>query len=105
MWRTQAIIDLLLGDLGGLRDGNAEALARARRRAAWVVAFDWLAIVVLIGLQERGAGHFSLGATQQTLFTIGILVVAVHSGFRLAQVYQLRNLEKLIAELEERRSE
>lgn len=103
MWRTKAILDLLIGDLGGLREGNAEDLARARRKATWVVAFDWLAILVLVGLHGRGESQLSLGATEQTLFTVGILAVAVHSGYRLAQVHKLRAIERLVAELEERR--
>ena len=105
MWRTQAILDLLLGDLGGLPEGDTEALIRARRKGAWVVAFDWLAILVLVMLHDRGGSQLSLGATEQTLFTIGILAVAVHSGYRLAQVRQLGTIQRLVAELEERRGE
>lgn len=103
MWRTQAIIDLLLGDLGGLPEGDTEALARARRKGAWVVGFDWLAIFVLIALESRDASPFILGATEQTLFTIGVLVVAVHSGYRLAQLHKLRAIARLVSELDERR--
>ncbi len=105
MWRTQAIVDLLLGDLGGLPRGNTESLARARRKGAWVVAFDWLAILVLVAFQERGESQWPLGAGEQTLLTVGILAVAVHSGYRLAQVHKLRTIERLVAELEKRRGE
>ena len=105
MWRTQAIIDLLVGDLGGLRESGVGALRRARRKATWMVALDWLAIALILGLQDLAATRLSLGATEQTLLTIGVLAVAVHSGFRLAQIHQLRNLERLVSELEERRGE
>ena len=36
---------------------------------------------------------------------LGILAVAVHSGYRLAQIHKLRAIERLAAELEERRGE
>lgn len=102
MWRTQAILDLLVGDLGGVAEGDPESLARARRKGAWIVAFDWLAILVLIAVQDGGAAPWVLGANEQTLFTVGILAVAVHSGYRLAGVHKLRTIERVVAELEER---
>ena len=105
MWRTQAILDLLLGDLAGLHEGDSVALTRARRRGTLIVALDWLAIVVLVVFQDRGESHLSLGPGEQTLFTLGILVVAAHSGYRLAQVHKLRTIERIARDLEERRSD
>lgn len=105
MWRTQAILDLLLGDIGGVTDGNKESLARARRKGAWVVAFDWAAILILVGTQGRTGAHLALSDGEQTLFTFGLLVVAVHSGYRLAQVHKLRSIERVVNDLEERRGE
>jgi len=104
MWRTQAILDLL-GDLAGLSEGDLEGLARLRRKASWVVALEWLAIVILVVSYDRAESQLSLGAGEQTLFTVGILAVAVHSGYRLAQVQQLRTIERLASEVEKRRGD
>jgi len=102
MWQSKAVVSLLLEEIGSLPDGNLAALAAARRRATFVVALEWLAIVVLIVLQDRGVSMLTLGATEQTVFTVGILVVAVHSGFRLGQLDKLRALERLVAEISAR---
>ena len=95
MWRTEAMLALLYEDVAGLpRDetetaaGRAEGLARARRRALIVVVLDWLAILVLV-LFGQGA-LLSLGPSQQTAFTLAILAVATHAGFRLGQLEKLR---------------
>ena len=69
---------------------RAEALRRARRRALIVVALDWAAIVTLALLGERAAPTMTLGATEDTVFTLALLAVAVHSGFRLGQLEMLR---------------
>ena len=102
MWRTRAIISILLEDVAGLPPGDDEALSRALRRGAWVVAIDWLAIVTLVLLHDRGIAQLTLGASEQTVFTAGILAVAVHSGFRLGQLEKLRAIRRVRAELEER---
>jgi len=92
---------MLLEKIGGL-PADDESLARARRRGAWIVAIDWLAIVVLIVLHDGAAPQLTLSDSEQTIFTVGILVVAAHSGFRLGQLEKLRAIQRLRAELEER---
>ena len=77
---------MLLTEVGGLPPDDDEALSRAQRKGAWVVAIDWLAIVVLIVFHDAGIAQLTLGGSEQTLFTVGILAVAVHSGFRLGQL-------------------
>jgi hypothetical protein len=104
MWRTQAVRSMLLEDIGGLPPDDPEALTRARRRALVMVALDWAAILVLVLLHD-GVGSQLAIAGEQTLFTLGILAVATHSGFRLAQLHKLRAIARVCEELEERRSE
>lgn len=102
MWRTRAVLSLLHEEIAGLplaeqetagHQANphpANALQRARRRALMVVALDWAAIVVLVLVGERALPLLNLGATEHTVFTLAILAVAVHSGFRLGQLEKLR---------------
>lgn len=102
MWRTQAVVSMLLEDIGGLESADAGALRRARRRGRFVVALDWLAIGLLVLLHDGPAPQLTLRGGEQTLFTLGVLAVAVHSGFRLAQLHKLAGLARLRRELEER---
>ncbi len=95
---------MLIEDVGGLAADDPEALARARRRAIVMVAFDWAAIVILV-LLYGGEGSQLTFAGEQTLFTLGMLAVAAHSGFRLAQLQKLRSIARLCEELEDRESE
>lgn len=97
MWRTRAVLSLLHEEIAGLPRAApesaleaAEALGRARRRAALVVALDWLAILILVLFGERGAPALTLGPAESTVFTLALLAVAVHSGFRLGQLEKLR---------------
>lgn len=105
MWRKAAIQYMLLDDLCSLPAGaNDDAstslrLRKARRRARLVVAIDWLALLVLFLLRSRAEPWLELGPTEESIFTIGVLVVAVHSGFRLAQLDKLRRVTRLIEEL------
>jgi hypothetical protein len=97
MWRTRAVLSLLHEEIAGLpgdtaetAETRAEALGRARRRALIVVLLDWAAIVALTLLGERVAPTLTLGPTEDTVFTLALLAVAAHSGFRLAQLQTLR---------------
>jgi hypothetical protein len=96
MWRTRAVLSLLHEEIAGLPrdeaetpDERAETMARARRRALIVIALDWLAILVLVLLGERAPTPLTLGPSEHTVFTLAILAVAAHSGFRLGQVEKL----------------
>ena len=109
MWRTRAVLSLLHEEIAGLPRGDAddgaagdgvaedgvgdrwaEAMARARRRALTVVALDWLAILVLVLFGEHALLALSLGPAEGTVFTLAILAVATHAGFRLGQLEKLR---------------
>ena len=111
MWRTRAVLSLLHEEIAGLprteaaavhpasedrtserRAGDdwSEAMGRARRRALIVVAVDWLAILVLVLFGDRALPALSLGPSEATVFTLAILGVATHAGFRLGQLEKLR---------------
>jgi hypothetical protein len=116
--RYRAIRSLLVEDVAGLRLGSpddppdesppggsaepAEALEAARledeeqalrhaeRRALLVVGLDWLALAVLFVLRDTAAPFLPFDPTVDTVFTLGILAVAIHSGFRLGQLEKYR---------------
>lgn len=97
MWRTRAVLSLLYEDVAGLpreeeatAERRAETMSRARRRALIAVAIDWAAIVVLVLVGDGTAPMLTLGPAERAVFTVAILVVAVHSGFRLGQIEKLR---------------
>jgi hypothetical protein len=106
MLRNQAIEDLLLDDVAQLRrsaetgpERRAE-LAKARQRALLVAIVDWVALVVLFALRDPLSSFLSLGASEETVFTLAVLAVAVHSGFRLGQWEKLRAVEAAVESLE-----
>lgn len=78
-----------------------EALDRAHRRGVVVAALDAAAIVVLLLLRENDR-FLVLGRTGEAIFSLGVLVVAVHFGYRLAQVMTIGTVRRLHAELTER---
>ena len=97
MWRTHAVLSLLYEEVAGLPQGElesdeerGEAMERVRRRAGIVVALDWAAIVFLVIFGERTLPTLTFGPTPHVVFTLAILAVAVHSGFRLGQLEKLR---------------
>lgn len=109
MWRTDAILTDLAGDVAGLRlpaDRTRpelfSALSDAVRRAKRVVALDWLAIVVLLASREPAGRLLETSASIDLVFALGVLAVAVHSGFRLGQIEKLRAVERLAGELDQR---
>lgn len=106
MWRTRAVLSLLHEEIAGLPYNEAdtpeqrsEAMDRARRRALIVIALDWAAIVALVLLGDHGLPPLTLGAAEGTVFTLAILAVAVHSGFRLGQLSNLRAVARAGARL------
>ena len=121
MLRIKAVRSLLL-DLAGLReveDAGPEAdddrtlserdedravaqrdeLDRARKKAVGAVLIDTAAIVALFLVRDRSREFLPTGRDIGTVFTIGILVVAVHLGFRLAHAMWLRSVERVWDEL------
>jgi len=79
-----------------------EALERARRRAVLMIAFDAAAIAVLFALRDPAAPFLPLGPQVETVFTLGVLAVAVHLGLRLGQYLTYRNVARVWEELLER---
>ena len=109
MWRTRAMLSLLHEEIAGLPheeadtlEQRAESMDRARRRAWIVIALDWLAIVVLVLFGERTLPLLTLGPSEHTVFTLAVLIVAVHSGFRLGQLEKLRTVARAGERLAER---
>jgi hypothetical protein len=115
MLRLRAIRALLVEEVGGLRSTAAagetpeaaagrerEGLARAARRALFFVVLDLAAVAALFALREPAQAFLRPGATEEGIFTLGVLVVVAHAGYRFAQYRHLRTLARLHAELGER---
>lgn len=116
MWRTRAVIAMLVEDVAGLPrlpsaaevDAESEVppeiepLERAMRRARLVVVVDCLALLVLFVFRDPSRPFLPFEPTIETVFTLGVLAVAAHAGFRLAQLQQLRSVQRLCTELRER---
>lgn len=116
MIRLRAVRSLLVEEVGEVRaetaaeDNLAEAeleerqraaIEKARRRAALVAALDLVAILVLFALRPRGLPFLVLEGTEQGLFTLAVVVVAVHAGFRLGQRQKLGAVRRALDSLPE----
>ncbi len=66
-----------------------------------MVGLDWLALAALFLLRDRGAAFLPMDPTIETVFTLGVLVVAVHSGFRLGQLEKYRAVSRTYEDLME----
>ena len=116
MWRTRAVVSMLVEDIAGLgplgpedREGEdspahpeSEALSRAMRRATLVVAVDCLAILILFLFRDQTRPFLAANQTVETVFTFGVLAVAAHAGFRWAQLERFRTVQRLCDDLRER---
>jgi hypothetical protein len=80
MLRKRAIRSLLVEQVAGLR----------LREALLMVGLDWIALAVLFLLRDRGATFLPMDGTIETVFTLGVMIVAIHSGFRLGQLEKYR---------------
>ncbi|HVS16856.1 MAG TPA: hypothetical protein VMV46_23330 [Thermoanaerobaculia bacterium] len=83
------------------REDQREEIAQARRRATFVVVLDAAAVALLLFLRDPARGFLVIGRSEEALFTLGILLIAGHLGFRLAQLLVLRNLERAWEDLPE----
>lgn len=83
------------------RQRERQALDGARRRAFLVAALDGVALAVLFLLRQDDR-FLVLSRGEETLFTLGVLVVAVHLGFRLAHAMTAGTVRRLYDELAER---
>lgn len=117
LFRTRAVERILLEDLAGLRndgtpggeasdapdeDDSRDRLAAARRKAVLVIALDWAALLILLFARARSAEIFSFGPTEESIFAVGILAIAVHSGFRLGQLEKYDAIRRVLEELDMR---
>lgn len=83
-----------------LREEEQEqALRDAERKAKLVVALDWTALAVLFVLRDTGEAFLPFGPTTDTIFTLGVMAVAIHSGFRLGQLEKLRAVARMYERL------
>lgn len=114
MLRIRAVQEMLVGDVAGVRvperdEGTpaeraadlAYEMERARKKALAMAVLAWMAIAALLATHGRSAGFLSLEGTDAA-FTVGILLLAVFSGFRLGQWYHYRAVERVLEELSER---
>ncbi len=91
MLRIEAVEELLFENVARLRVAADDAeerryqLWRARQRALLIAVLDWLAIAVLFFWRDPLADFLTLGPGEESVFTVAILAIAVHSGFRLGQ--------------------
>lgn len=120
MWRTRAIVTTLIEDVAALPartysaddDGavqppispsrGLELLEKARKRAKLTVAVDWIALFVLFAFRDRSEVFLASGPSVEVVFTLGVLAVAVHSGFRLGQLEKLSAVKLVCEEILER---
>lgn len=124
MWRTKAVISMLVEDVAELRIADSpdatsaepragvraerprmEALIKARRRAILVSLVDGIAIVILLAFHSRSKPFLPFGPTTDTVFTLGVLAVAMHSGFRLGQARIYKAVSRVCEELLERQGD
>jgi len=112
VFRTRAVRKLLLEDIAGIsqQDGEDEPEAddsravveRAKRRALLVVILDWTALLVLVLARARSGEAFAIGPNEESIFSLGLLAIAVHSGFRLGQLEKLHAVGRSLDDLAER---
>lgn len=81
-----------------------DELERASRKALGMVVLCWTAIVVLFLTHENPDRFLSFRGIE-TVFTLGILVIATYAGFRLGQWEKYRAVTRAVEELAERQGE
>jgi hypothetical protein len=116
MLREPAVRSLLLEDVCNLPKadetdaenpsaaGTDPRLLKALRRAVLVITGDWVALLALFLLRSSDRAWIPLGPTEDSIFTLGILAISVHSGFRLGQLEKLRSVSRALEDLRERAS-
>ena len=113
MWRTRAVVTMLVEDVARLdlprteesespEAPETEVLDKAIRRSRLVVVVDCLALLILFLFRDPARSFLPVNQTVETVFTFGVLAVAVHAGFRWAQLDGLRSVRHLCAELRQR---
>ena len=108
VWRTRAIRSFLVEDVAALRPAEEtavearRALQAASRKGRGVAGFDLAALLVLIWVRSATPPVLELGRSAEALFSLGLLAIAVHCGFRLGQLEKYRAVERTLDELERR---
>jgi hypothetical protein len=72
-----------------LEQRQRAAIEAARGRAAQAAAVGLLAILVLFALRPRIGPFLVLAGSEEGLFSLGVLAIAVHAGYRLGQRQKL----------------
>jgi hypothetical protein len=116
MWRTRAVIAMLVEDIAGLalpadRESEADkggdppelaSLSKAIRRGRLVIVVDWIAIAILFLFRDPSRPFLPVNQTVETVFTLGVLAIAAHAGFRWGQIQRYQAVERLCDELHDR---
>lgn len=87
---------------GRFERASVRRLAKARRRAIAVIVLDWAALLVLVFARAGSEPVLPLGATEDSIFALGLLAIAVHSGFRLGQLEKLAAVRRVLLDLADR---
>lgn len=126
MMRLRAVRSLLLEEVGGIAGSRSrrwsrgttdeaaeeptpeereeflrDELEQASRKALGMVVLSWTAILVLFLTHENPDRFLSFQGIE-TVFTVGILLVATFAGFRLGQWEKYRAVTRAVEDLEER---
>jgi hypothetical protein len=128
MMRLRAVRSLLVEEVGGIAASRSRRWSRrepeeseertpeerdeflrgelelASRKALGMVVLCWTAIPVLFLTHENPDRFLSFHGIE-TVFTLGILVVATYAGFRLGQWEKYRAVTRAVEELDEREGE
>lgn len=110
MLRKRAVRSLLVEQIAGLRlndpaadepDDEAvdrterDALDHARKKARALAFLALGALVALFVTRPAAERFLPMNATTDTLFTIGVLTVAIFAGYRLGTLEKLNAVAKL----------
>lgn len=82
-----------------LEADRLDELERAEKKALFMVILDWAAITVLFLFSDPSLGFLTLGREVETVFTVGILAVAVHSGLRFGDRNRYRAVRRALERL------
>jgi len=81
---------------------DLESLAKAIRRSRLVIAVDWIAILTLFLFRDPSRSFLPGHQTVEIVFTLGVLAVAAHAGFRWGQLDRYLSVQRLCDELLDR---
>lgn len=88
-----------IGEVTGLGSTLRTELAPRLRRVTFVVVVVWAAILILVLGQQEAGPVLLLDGSGRSAFTLGLLAVAVFSGYRLGELMLLRRVERVLAGL------